>query len=72
MGAMASQITRWTIVYSVVWSKKTSNKFRVTGLFVEKSPVTGESSIQKISNVEMSPFDDVIMHHRGSETASEL
>ena len=45
MGAMASQITSLTIVYSsclfVRRSKKTS-KLRVTGLCAGNSPVTGE------------------------------
>ena len=56
MGAMASQITSVTIVYS--WnrlfrrrSKKTS-KLRVTGLCAGNSPVTSEFPVQMASNVE--------------------
>ena len=41
-------------------SKKTS-KFRVTGLFEENSPATGELPAQRTSNAEMFPFDDVIL-----------
>ena len=54
MGAMASQITILTIVYSTVYSdadQKTS-KLRVTGLCAENSPGTGEISAQMASNVE--------------------
>ena len=56
MGAMASQIT------SLIRrrSKKTS-KLRVTGLFEGNSTVTGDLPVQRASNVEMFPFDDVIM-----------
>ena len=49
MGAMASQITSVSIVYSTVRSgtdKKTS-KPRVTGLCEGNSPVTGEFPAQK-------------------------
>ena len=44
MGAMASQITSLTIVYSTFYSdadKKTS-KLRITGLCAGNSPVTGD------------------------------
>ena len=54
MGAIASQITSLTIVYSTVYSdadKKTS-KLRVTGLCAENSPVTGEFPAQMASNAE--------------------
>ena len=54
MGAMASQITSLTIVYSTVYwrprSKKAS-KLRVTGLCEGNSPVTGEFPSQMASNV---------------------
>ena len=53
MGAMTSQITILTIVYSTVLfrrrSKKTSN-LRVTGLCAGNSPVTGEFPAQMASN----------------------
>ena len=54
MGAMVYQITRFTIVYSTVYSganKKTS-KLRVTGLCSRNSPVTGEFPAQMSSNAE--------------------
>ena len=54
MGAIASQITGHTIVYSTVYSdsdRKTS-KLRVTGLCAVNSPVTGEFSAQMASNAE--------------------
>ena len=53
MGAIASQITSRTIVYSTVYSdaKKTS-KLRVTGLFVGNYPGTGEFPAQMASNAE--------------------
>ena len=55
MGAMASQITSLTIIYSTIlfrcrW-KKTS-ELRITGLCVGNSPVTGEFPTQRTSNVE--------------------
>ena len=57
MGAISSQITSLSIVYSTVYfkepfiSKKTS-KLRVTGLCAENSPVTGEFPAQMASNAE--------------------
>ena len=64
MGAIASQITNLTIVYSTVLfrhrSKKTS-KLCVTGLCVGNSRMTSEFPAQMASNTENVPFDDVIM-----------
>ena len=55
MGAMASQITSLTIVYSTVLfrprSKKIS-KLRITGLCEGNSPMTGEFPAQRASNAE--------------------
>ena len=56
MGAIASQITSLTIVFSTVClfrrrSKKTS-KLRVIGLCVGNSPVTGEFPAQMASKAE--------------------
>ena len=51
MTAMASQITCVSIVYCSGADKKTS-KFRVTGLCVGNSPVTGEFPAQKARNAE--------------------
>ena len=64
MGAMASQITSLTIIYSTVYAgahQRKTSKFRVTGLCEGNSPVTGEFPAQMTSNTEMFPFDDVIM-----------
>ena len=54
MGAMASQITSLTIVYSAVYSDeiKKTPKLRVTGLCEGNSPVTGEFPTQRASNAE--------------------
>ena len=55
MGAMASQITSLTVVYSTVYSgtddRKTS-QLRVTGLCVGNSPETGEFPAQMAGNAE--------------------
>ena len=48
MGAMASQITSLTIVYSTVYSgadKKKTSKLRVTGLCAGNLPVTAENDL---------------------------
>ena len=55
MGAMASQITSPTIVYSTVYSdadQKKTSKLRVTGLCAGNSLVTGEFPAQVASNAE--------------------
>ena len=55
MGAMASQITSLTIVYSSVYSgadQRNKSKVRVTGLCAGNSPVTGEFPAQMVSNAE--------------------
>ena len=53
MGAMASQITNLTIVYSTVYSgAHKKSKFRVTGLCVGNSPVTDEFPAQMARNAE--------------------
>ena len=54
MGAMASQITSLTIVYSTVYSgaDEKSPKLRVTGLCVWNSPGSGEFPAQRASNAE--------------------
>ena len=51
MGAMASQITGASIVYSMRRSKKAS-KLRVPGLCEGHSPVTDEFPAQRASNAE--------------------
>ena len=53
MGAIASQITSLTIVYSTISSRRRSketSKSRVTGLCAGNSPVTGEFPTQMASN----------------------
>ena len=60
MGAIASQITSLAIVYSIVYSKKTS-KFRVTGLCTGNSPWPVNSPHKWPVMRKMFPFDDVIM-----------
>ena len=64
MGAMASQITSLTIVYSSVYSRRRSkktSKLRVTGLCERNSPVTGDFPHKGPVTEKMFPFDDVIM-----------
>ena len=59
MGAMASQITSLTIVYSTVLFRRRSNKaskLRVTGLCEGNSPVIGEFRAQMTSNAENVPI----------------
>ena len=55
MSAMSSQITRFTIVYSTVYTRHRSKKtlkLRVTGLCAGNSPLTGEFPTQRASNAE--------------------
>ena len=56
MGAIASQITSLTIVFSTFYSdadnKKKTSKLRYTGLCAGNSPGTGEFPAQKASNAE--------------------
>ena len=55
MGAMTSQNSSLTIVYSTVYpgaDQKKTSKLRVTGLCAGNSPVTGEFPAQMASNVE--------------------
>ena len=53
MGAIASQITRLTIVYSTVYSDADQRKhLRATGLCAGNSPGTGEFPAQMASNAE--------------------
>ena len=52
MGAMASQITSLTIVYSTVYSGADQRKLRVTGLCAGNSPVIGEFPAQGASDAE--------------------
>ena len=55
MGAMVSQTTSLTIVYSTVYSgtdQRKTSKLRVTGLCVGNSPVTGEFPAQTVNNAE--------------------
>ena len=55
MGAMASQISSLTIVYSTFYSgtdERKHQKLRATGLCVGNSPVTGEFPAQMASNAD--------------------
>ena len=54
MGAIASQITSLTLVYSTVYSDADQRKhqLRVTGLYVRNSSGTGEFPAQMASNAE--------------------
>ena len=64
MGAMASQITSLTIVYSSVHpgaDQKKTSKLRVTVLCGGNSPVTSEFPAQMASNAENVSIDDVII-----------
>ena len=63
MGAIAFQITSFTIVYSAVYSdasQKTS-KLLITGLCAGTSPGTGELPAQRASNAEF--FSIWLRHH---------
>ena len=64
IGAVASQITSLTIVYSSVYSgadQKKISKVLVTGLWVGNSPVTGDFPAQMASNAENVQFHDIVI-----------
>ena len=64
MGAMASQITSLTIVYSIVYSRRRwrkASKLRVPGFCVGNSPMTGEFTTQMASYAKNCRFDHVII-----------
>ena len=62
MGAMASEITSITIVYSTVYSGAAQRKHQSSApLAFVNSPVSGEFPAQMASNAKMFPFDDVII-----------
>ena len=64
MGALTSQITSLTIVYSTVYSgteKKKTSKLRVSGLCVGNSPGPGDSQHKWLVTRKMFPLDEVIM-----------
>ena len=67
MNSLASQVTNPSIVFSTVYSRRRSkkiSKLRVTGLYAENSPVSGEFPAHKGPVTrKMFPFDDVIMQH---------
>ena len=52
MGAIASQITSLSIVYSTIYSSADQRKLRATGFCEGNSPVTGVFPAQMASNVE--------------------
>ena len=59
MGAIASQITSLTIVYTIIYSDADQRKHQSSA-----SLVTGEFPAQMASYAEMLPFDDVIIFGR--------
>ena len=63
MGAMASQITNLTIVYSIVYAVADQRKHQRSASldFVREFTGAGAFHAQMASNAEMFPFDDVIM-----------
>ena len=64
LGAMASQITSLTIVYSTIYFQaqiKEKTKLCVTGFCAGKSPGTDEFPAQMAVTRKNFPFDDVIM-----------
>ena len=70
MGAMASQITSLTIVYSTFysgadWRKHHSSTSLAFVRGIHHWPGTGEFPAQMASNAEMFPLDDVIMSWAG-------
>ena len=74
MGAMASQITSPTIVFSIVHSganQRKKSKLCVTGLCVGNSPVTGDFPAQMASNAEMFPSTQMA-HASGSQELTIL
>ena len=72
MGAIASQITSLTIVYSTVYSEadKKTSKLRVNGLCAENSPETGECPHKWPITRKMFPFDDVIIRTEKNDAVS--
>ena len=64
MGAMTSQVTSLTIVYSTVYSGADQRKhqFHVTGFCAENSLMAGELPAQGPVTRKMFPFDNVIMN----------
>ena len=63
MSAMASHITGVSFVYSTVYSDADQSKHESSALLalvrgIHRLPVT----VQRASNAEKFPFDDVIMH----------
>ena len=63
MGSIASQITSFTIVYSIVYSdadQRKHQKLRVTGLCEGNSLGTGEFPAQMASNAGNVSIDDAI------------
>ena len=78
MTTMASQITSFTVVYSIVYSGVDQRKHQRSAslAFVREFTGTGEFPAQRASNAENVPFDDVIMtyelrrHNHNMETLS--
>ena len=67
MGAIASQITSFTIVYSTVYSDADQRKHQSSASLAF---VIGEFPAQMASYAEIFPFDDVIMEQSFSNPHS--
>ena len=69
MGAMASQITGVTIVYSTVCSGAHQRKHQSSAslAFAREIYRWQVNSPQKVTNAEMFPFDDIIMYNSLSD-----
>ena len=59
MSAMASEITSLTIVYSIVYSGADQRKYQSSAPLAFVREI--HSGVQRASNAEMFPFDEVIM-----------
>ena len=64
MGAIASQITSLTIVFSSVYLDIDQRKHQSSAslAYVGNSPEADEFPAHMASNTEMFPFDDIIMN----------
>ena len=61
MGAMVSQITSFTIVYSIVIQAQIKDNIKASRHWPFYGQFTGEFPSQMASNAEMFPINDVIM-----------
>ena len=66
MGAMTSQITKLTIVYSTVYSDKDNRKHQSSASLAFVREFIGEFPAQMASDAEKIIFDDAIMNRTTS------